>query len=162
MSYSQDNSESEVFRKIIDHEIINGGFYIQCDKPKTFFDIKDFKEQTGLKAPLNILKEIERNTENSNDGIWKSELLSDLNYGSDYINSKECLTKEDAEKLFEQTKKRQSIISISEPIFDKNFENCIISVTYWKFKGSAYGHSFFLKKVYGIWTVIIIYDTWLT
>ena len=36
LSYSQNNSESDVFKKIIDHEVEKGtlGIYIQCEKAK--------------------------------------------------------------------------------------------------------------------------------
>lgn len=63
LSYSQNSSEFDVLRKIIDHEIGKGtlGIYIQCEKPKISFDQKDFIEQTGLKVPENILNEIEQN-----------------------------------------------------------------------------------------------------
>jgi len=162
LSYSQNKSEFEIFRKIIDQEIKNGGLYIQCNKPKTFFDQKDFKEQTGLEVPVNILKEIEKNATKSDDGIWKSELINEFKYGSDFIKSKSCLTKKDAEQLFEKTRKRQSVVSISEPIFDNNNKNCVVSVTYWKFAGSAYGHSYLLMKVYGVWTIIKVFGTWMT
>ncbi len=74
MSYSQNSSESDVFKKIIDYEIGKGtlGIYVQCNKPKTFFDLNDFKEQTGLEVPENILKEIEKNGTKSSDGIWNT------------------------------------------------------------------------------------------
>ncbi|SDB51211.1 hypothetical protein SAMN03097699_1820 [Flavobacteriaceae bacterium MAR_2010_188] len=164
LSYSQNSSEFDVFKKIIDHEIGKGtlGIYIQCEKPKTFFDYKDFKEQTGLEVPENILKEIEINGTKRSNGIWKSEILSGLSYGSDSIKSKKCLTTNNAERLFKKTKLRQTILIISEPIFDNNYENCVVSVTHRKFIGSAYGHSYFLKKVYGLWTVIVIYGIWMT
>ena len=164
LSYSQINSEFEVFKKIIDFEIGKGtsGIYTQCKKPKTSFDQKDFREQTGLEVPENILNEIEKNGTKSSDGTWNSELISELSYGSDFIKSKKCLTKKDAELIFKKTKKRQTIVSISEPIFDNNYENCVVSVTYWKFTGSAYGHRYFLKKVYGMWTVIVEYGIWMT
>lgn len=164
LSYSQNSSESEVFRKIINHEISKGtlAIYIQCDKPKTFFHQKNFKEQTGLEVPENILKEIEINGTKSSDGIWHSKLIKELNYGPDYIKTKECLTKKDAEQLFIKTKKRQNIVTISEPLFDNNYENCVVSVSYYKFTGSAYGQEYFLKKVYGVWTVIVEYGMWIT
>ncbi|MCK0126984.1 hypothetical protein MWU76_21530 [Gelidibacter sp. F2691] len=164
LSYSQNNSESDVFKKIIDYEIAKGGreMYVQCEKPKTSFDAKDFKVETGLNVPENVLKEIELNESKSRIGIWNSELISELNYNEDFIKSKECLTKEDAEQLFKKTKKRQNIISIGEPVFDNNYENCVVSVSYLKFTGSAYGKKYFLKKVYGIWTVIVEYKIWMT
>jgi hypothetical protein len=164
LSFSQGNPETDIFRKIINHEIEKGitGIFIQCEKSKTFFDLKDFKEKIGLEVPENTLKEIEQNGVKSTDGTWNSELINSLNYGSDLIKSKKCLTKNDAELIFKKTKIRQNIISVSEPIFDDNYENCVVSVTYWKFNGSAFGHKCFLKNVYGVWTVIVEYEQWMT
>src|SRR5690606_15572180 len=132
LSYSQNNSEFEVFKKIIDYEIGKGstGIYIQCEKPKTSFDQKNFREQTGLEVPENILNEIEQNATKSSDGTWNSELISELSYGSDILKSKKCLTKKDAELILKSTANRQTIVSISEPIFDNNHEICVVSVTY--------------------------------
>jgi hypothetical protein len=164
LSYSQNSSESDIFKKIFDYEIGKGilGIYIQCEKPKTSFDLNGFKEDTGLEVPENILKEIEINATKSSSGIWNSELINELKYGSDFIKSKKCLTKKGAELIFKKTNKRQTIVSISEPIFDNNYKNCVVSVTYWKFTGSAYGHKYFFKKVYGVWTVIVEYEIWMT
>jgi hypothetical protein len=165
LSFSQNSSESEIFKKIIGHEVGKGNFgiYIQCEKSKTYFENNDFNEQTGLKVPEKILKEIKINGIKSSDGIWNSKLINDLNYGTDFIiKTGKCLTKKDAEQIFKKTRKRQNIISISEPIFDNNYENCIVSVSYSKFTGSAYGHKYFLKKVYGVWTVIVEYEQWMT
>ncbi len=164
LSFSQNSSESDVFKKIIDYEIGKGtlGIYVQCNKPKTFFNLNDFKEQSGLEVPENILKEIEKNGTKSSDGIWNTELINKLNYSSTFIKSKKCLTKKDAEQIFKETNKRQNIISISEPIFDNNYENCVVCISYSKFTGSAYGHTYFLKKVYGVWTIIDEYEQWMT
>ena len=85
-----------------------------------------------------------------------------MNYSSTFIKSKKCLTKKDTEQIFKETNKRQNIISISEPIFDNNYENCVIYISYRKFTGSAYGHTCFLKKVYGVWVVIDEYEQWMT
>nr|WP_314895613.1 hypothetical protein [uncultured Flavobacterium sp.] len=164
LSYSQNNSESDVFKKIIEHEIGKGtlGIYVLCEKSKTIFDLKEFKEETGLEVPENILKEIEINESKSSNGIWNSELINELNCGSGFIKSKKCLTKKEAEQIFEKTKKTQNIVSISEPVFDNNRENCVISIFYWKFTGTAFGNKYFLKKVYGAWTVIAVYEYWMT
>jgi hypothetical protein len=164
LSFSQNNSEPAVFKKIIDEQFGKGtfGIYVQCEKHKTFFDLKEFKEETALEVPEKILNEIEVNVVKSNDGIWNSELIKELNYSSDLIKNKKCLTKKETEEIFIKTKKRQEIISISEPIFDNNYENCIVSVIYSTFTHSASGHSYFLKKVYGSWTVIAVYGFWMT
>ena len=87
LCYSQNSSESDVFKKIVDYEIGKGilGIYVQCEKPKTFFDQNDFKEETGLKVPENILIEIEKNGIKSSNGIWNSKFTNGLNYSSDFI-----------------------------------------------------------------------------
>jgi len=164
LSFSQNNSESDVFKKIIDEQIGKGtfGIYVQCEKQKTFFDLKEFKEETTLEVPEKILNEIELNVAKSNNGIWNSELLKELNYSSDLIKNRKCLTKKETEKIFIKTEKGQKIISISEPIFDNNYENCIVSVIYSKFRQSSSGNSYFLKKIYGNWTVIAVYGIWMT
>ena len=72
------------------------------------------------------------------------------------------MTKKDVEEIFNKTKTRQNILSISDPIFDDNYENCVVSVTYSKFPGSAYGPKYFLKRVYGVWVVIVEYELWIT
>lgn len=154
--YSQ--NDAEIFREIITHEISESAFYIECDKPKTYFDSTDI----DIEIPQSIVNELVRSSDESKEGIWDSELIKKLNYNKDFIKSKNCLTKEDAETLFKKTGKRQTIISISDPIFDSNFEHCVVSVTYWEFTGSAYGHTYFLKKVYGLWTIILTYNPWMT
>ncbi|NAS32749.1 hypothetical protein GTQ40_17345 [Flavobacteriaceae bacterium R38] len=164
LSYAQSNPESEIFQKVIDYEISKeaSGIFIRCKKPKTFFNQTDFIEQTGLEVPKSVLNEIEKNAKMSTHGVWNSELIQEMSYHADFIKEKECLTSKDIEKLFERTGKRQSVISLSQPIFDSKFENCVVSVTYLKFTGSAYGQKYFLKKVYGVWVVIMEYDFWMT
>ena len=158
LGYSQNNSESDIFRKIIEQEIEKGSIdiYIQCEKSKTTFDQKVFKEETILNVPNNILKEIEINGAKSKNEIWNSE-ITELHNISHHINEN-CLTKKDAEGIFKNTKKTQNLIAISKPIFDNNYENCIVSITYWKFAPNLYGNKYFLKKVYGVWTIITKYD----
>lgn len=162
--YSQNNSQSEVFKKIIEEQINKGSLnlYVQCEKPQTFFDKTIFKEETGLEVSEKILNEIEVNIEKSSASFWNSKLTTELNYDSNFLNGKKCLTRKDTEKLFLKTKKRQNIISISEPIFDYTYENCIVSITYHTYIDSAAGHSYFLKKIHGIWTIITIYNFWMT
>jgi hypothetical protein len=163
-SFSQDDPESQIFRKVVDFEISKGnsGIYIQCEKPAISFDRKDFKDQTALDVPDSILQEIEGSDMKSSGGTWDADLLSRLKYSSDFIKEKACLTQKDVELLFRKTKNRQNIISISAPVFDNNSKNCVVSVTYTKFTGSSYGHKYFLKKVYGTWTVIVEFYQWMT
>jgi hypothetical protein len=85
-----------------------------------------------------------------------------LNYGPVTIKSNKCLTEKEVEQIFKKTKKWQKIISISEPIFDNNYENCVVSINYWNFTESASGSKYFLKKIYGLWTVIAEYEFLMT
>ena len=164
LSYSQNNSEAEVFKKVIDYEIERGskGIYIQCEKYKTSYDLKEFKEETRLNIPENILNEIEINKSKSSNGIWNSELINGLNYDSNFIKSKKCLTYNEVQRLFKETNTYQHILSISEPIFDNGYENCVVSVSFSTFTHSSYGNSYFLKKVYGVWVIINSYAFWMT
>ena len=136
--------------------------YIQCEKYKTYFDQTRFKEETGLEVPENILKEIETNVAKSSDGIWNSELINELNYGPAFIKNNKCFTKKDIEQIFEKTKKRQNVVCIGTPVFDNNYENCVVSVIDLNFTDSASGCTYFLKKIYGAWTVIVVYGIWMT
>ncbi|WP_426485195.1 hypothetical protein [Flavobacterium sp. 2] len=130
LSYSQ-YTESNVCKKIFDHQIgkRTRGIYTQCEKSKTSFEQIIFKEETGLEVPQNILKEIEANAAKSSNDIWNSELINELNYGPNFFENNKCLTKKDSEQLFEKTKKRQNIIAVSQPVFDHNYENCLVSVS---------------------------------
>ena len=163
-SYSQNNSEAEVFKKVIDYEIERGskGIYIQCEKHKTSFNLKEFKEETPLNIPKNVLNEIETNKLKSRDGFWNSELINGLNYDSNFIKSKKCLTYNEIQQLFKETNTLQNILSITEPIFDNKYENCVVSVFFSRFTHSSSGNSYFLKKVYGVWVVIHIYEFWMS
>jgi hypothetical protein len=86
LSYLQNNSDFDVFKKIIEHESGTGvlGLYVQCEKSKTTFDQKVVLEETELEVPKNILRDIEINVAKSSNGIWNSELINQLNYGAPY------------------------------------------------------------------------------
>lgn len=164
LSLSQNKSENEVFKKIIDHEIKKNKtkIYIGWRKPKTSFEINEFKAETiGLTISEITLKEFETNNINTNE-VWNSELLNQIELSSNYVASTNCLTEEETEVLFKNTKKRQNILLISKPIFDNNFENCIVSIIYSRSYQSAFGKSYFLKKVNGIWTITLEFQYWMS
>jgi hypothetical protein len=164
LSFSQNKSENEVFKKIIDNEIEKNKsiIYIRCEKRNTSFDIKEFKEENeGFVISETTLNEFEKNNIIINE-IWNSELIKQLKFNSTYIKSKNCLTNEEIELIFKNTNKRQNIVSINKPIFDNNFENCIVSVMYSKSFRSASGQSYFLKKINGIWTIVMEFGIWIS
>ena len=159
---SQVEAEKKIFYKIILENSTNNEFYIGCEKSKTSFDSAQFSKESGLIVPSNILDELSISSKKSEGGNW--EPIFPIN--SDYIpalsNPKNCQDKNNIEAIFKKKKKRQSIFLLSEPIFDNNFEHCVISFSCIRFKGSAYGSSYFLKKVYGSWTIIAVFDSWVS
>lgn len=160
--FSQIEFEREIFYKIIKENTTNAVFYIGCEKLKTSFDSVHFNEKTGLEVPLNVLEELVVSSNKSRGGNWDSEFPIKLGLMRGLLNSEHCQTKKDIEVIFEKTKKRQSVFLLSEPIFDESFEHCIISFSCIRFKGSTYGNSYFLKKVYGSWTIIAVFDSWIS
>ncbi|MEH6681042.1 MAG: hypothetical protein V7724_10875 [Sediminicola sp.] len=159
--FSQQNPDRELFDKIIKENLSSSTFYLSCEKSRTFFDGGQFKRETGLKVPSNILEELEISSKKSRGGNWNMEFLNASAYVSKFLKGN-CLIEEDVNALFEKTMKRHLVFKISEPIYDESRENCVISFSCVKFKGSAYGSSYFLKKVYGSWIVISIFNTWIT
>ena len=164
-TYSQPEYESEIFRSILNFETEKGAtrLYIQCNKAKTFFTIKDFKDRSGLQVPDSILTELENSSSNSINAFWDSDLSEAINLGLEITHHLDkCLTKDEVIELFDSTQTRQTVIGISQPIFDSKHENCVVSINYWNFIGSAWGHSYFLRKVYGKWVVIETFGFWMT
>lgn len=161
LSFPQAKADDEVFKRVLEYEFQDGSFYIECRKAKTYFDSEEFKTENGLEVPDTILSELKNESSKSSDSNWEKELF-DSKLVKSFLRSDQCLTKVDCENLFETTGRRQRIISVSDPIFDSGQENCVVSVTFWSFKGSAAGRSYFLTKVYGRWTIIFTYAHWIT
>lgn len=161
LTFSQKSADIEVFARILQYESRNGNFYPQCQKIKTYFDLKEFKEQYDYKVPEKILEQLADESCKSQDSEWESEAINALTMMG-YLRCDRCLTKAECESLFETTGRRQRIVSVSDPIFDLKRENSVVSATYWSFYGSVSGYSYFLKKVYGQWTVIFTYGHWIT
>jgi len=166
LSFSQniEEKEAEIFEKIVTHEFQYGGIYLGCTKSKTYFDSAKLTKQSGLEIPENILQELTKSSELSKEGTWNPEIIkrNHKKYTTEYIKKGKCLSGKDSKRLFDKTKERQSIVLISQPIFDSEFENCIVSVTYLKYTSSLHGHKYFLKKIYGKWIIVDTYDLWLT
>ena len=163
MSFGQVNTQVEIFETVIYSETEKGStnLYIQCEEFKTFFNKAEFKEGSSLQVPDSILNELENSSKKSFDTIWDLKVLRTNEYHNLHHLEK-CLTKNEVIDLFNSTKNRQSVLSISQPIFDSTFEHCVVSITYSTFIGSANGRSYFLKKIYGKWIVIETFGIWLS
>ncbi|WP_298248332.1 hypothetical protein [uncultured Christiangramia sp.] len=159
---NQGELEFEILESIIKYEISNEELYIQCQKPRTYFDRQDFIEQVSYDLQIEIIQELEKNASISKGALWNSKWMTDLSKKYNSLNNRNCITKNDVSKLFEKTKKRNSVLTISDPIFSNNNEYCIVSISYLMFPGSAYGNSYFLQKVQGEWTILASYDNWLS
>jgi hypothetical protein len=154
-------TDKVLLQRVAEYEFLSEGFYLKCEKQKTYFDKKEFKENVSPMVPEQILTELQQASLDSNDEIWEEKLFSSGALSS-LILKTQCLTKVDCDELFKSTGNRQRIVSISDPIFDLSEENCVVSVVYHNFKDSAFGHSYFLKKIYGQWTIVFTYDHWMT
>ena len=164
LTFSQNKEESEIFKKIIVYVIEKNKttISIKCEKPKTSFNIREFKEDTkGVPISETILNELNKNKTDATE-IWDLELIKLSEFDSKYVKNKNCITETDSENIFKDIHKRENIISISKPLFDNNFENCIVSVVHSKSFQSASGRSYFLKKVNGIWVVITEFGFWIS
>ena len=155
-SNAQNKLKLEVLESILKYEIENSDnvLYLECIKPKTYFNYQDFTKQISFDIQIEVLEELEKNASRSEDRFWKSKSMRALN--------KNCLSKKDISKLFEKTRKRHYVLSISDPIFSDNNEYCIVSISYLIFPGSAFGNSYFLQKIKGVWSIKATYDSWLT
>lgn len=164
LSNAQNELKFEVLESIIKYEIKNSDnvLYLKCIKPKTYFDYRDFTKQISFDIQIEILQEVEKNASLSKDDFWKSKWMTALRTNYNSIKNRNCLTKKDVSKLFEKTGKRNSVLTISDPVFSNNKEYCIVSISYQMYPGSAYGNSFFLQKIQGVWTILASYDNWLS
>ncbi|MCM5663624.1 hypothetical protein [Galbibacter mesophilus] len=160
--FAQFELESEVFRVVLADNAMNKKIYISCEKPRTRFEYLDFNESSGLEVPIEIIEELNRSSEKSRGGSWDSIFPLKSELASDYLKSEKCISKDDIDSLMIKKNYDTSIFNISEPIFDEKFEHCIVSFTCIRPKGSAYGSSYFLKKVYGSWIVIAVFDSWIS
>jgi hypothetical protein len=155
------SGDDDILKSILEYEIGNGQFYIQCEKPKTYFDPAEFVSQNGTGVRAKILTQLRDKSLRSSDGMWETSLFDSENI-KPFLIEEHCLTKEDCGRLFDSTGKRQRIICVSDPVFDNHEQHCVVSITHLSFKGSASGHSYFLKKVYGRWLIVFVYDDWAT
>lgn len=159
-SNSQTVEQSTIFLKILENNIRDSKSYLACEQATTFFDSSQFNSETGLEVPFEILKELEQSSKQSKGGSWHQKIPIKFEYVRQFLKSEDCLEKIEIERLFEKNHQRHQVFLVSEPIFDNDFEHCIVSLLIMSQKGSSYGNSYFLKKVYGSWTVISVFDVW--
>lgn len=157
LTFSQEQPDQEILEKIVQHEFQNGSNYIECIKSKTHFETEGFKSQNGSQVPEEVLNELQIASQKSIDTIWDKTLFAAKNINA-FIHGSNCMTTAEVRELFEITGKRQRIVSISDPIFDSDQQHCVVSIVYTPWKQSFSAQTYFLKKVYGVWTIIYIYD----
>lgn len=137
---------------------------IKCIKTKTYFDYDSvsFEKVTGLTVPARIISEWKSNEEDK-DFIaeWNEQHLNRIDtivFDYDTLTSKKpvfkCLSKDEIDQLFERTKKRQKIYSISNILFDKSKENALFQFTIIPWPGDFSSVTILIKKVFGKWTII--------
>ena len=161
--FSQGIQDKTIFNIIISDNINTATTYIGCSKSKTYFDSENFIKQTDLQVPDKILRQLEESSKKDQKSqVWDTITIAELDSLFKEYKVKFCLGDDEIEAFYNRNKKRKPIFFVSEPIFDYCFEHCIVSFSSQIFKGSASGHSYFLKNVYGSWTIIASFDFWIT
>ncbi len=172
------NLNAQMDEQII-HEILFELIGLQQDtilienlKTKTHFeyDSVSFEKMTVLAVPAQTISEWKNNEENEYfNAVWNELNLNKLDtllVENDTVNSKrpvfECLTKVEIDLLFEQTKKRQKIYSISKILFDDSKENAIFHFKIIPWPGDFSSETILIKKVFGKWKIIERFDFTMT
>lgn len=158
--YSQDETVKVIDVLLNEFDISYSELYVQSEKEKTYFSKHSFKEQTVMSIPEEILNEIERYSNDNFENEWAKDLLINT-FKKHQFKVKAYLTKDEVTKLFNDTGK-QYVIVISQPLFDEEQEHCVISITHRMYHGRASGASYFLKKIYGKWVLLEVFDLWIT
>jgi len=150
--------ENRIFETMILNQVSKGStnFYVSCDRPKTFFKVESFLEQSTLKdVPKNILHELEKKYDKYNEiKQWDCNLLKELKLPEGFLISDKCLASKKKKIILENTKERITVFTISNPIFDDKKEHCIVDVVISKYKGSFQASSYILKFIYGKWVIL--------
>lgn len=145
---------------------------IENVKIKTYFeyDSVSFERITGLTVPSKIISEWKNNEEPQNYSAgWNEQKLNKIDTlftEKDTVISKNpffiSLTKGDINQLFERTKKRQKIYSISKILFDNSKENAIFHFILTPWPGDFYFETILIKKIFGKWKIITRFDISMT
>lgn len=131
---------------------------------KTYFDYDSakFEYETGLKVPMKIISDLKNNMGSDNYTFsWNEKELNIVDTiftGKDTVLAKKpfvkCLSQNEEKALFEKTKTRQNIYSISKILFDDSKENGVFDFLYTPWPGDVSGYKIFIKKVFGKWVII--------
>jgi hypothetical protein len=176
LTFSNLNAQTD--EQII-NEILFDLFGLQQDtiliknlKTKTYFDYDSvsIENMTGLTIPSKIISEWKNNEEAQDySAEWNEQLLNKkdtLFLENDTVIGKKlvfkCLSKYKIDQLFEKTKKREKIYSISKILLDNSKENAIFHFIIITWPGDFYSETILIKKVFGKWKVIERFDFTMT
>ena len=172
------NLNAQTDEQII-NEILFDLFGLQQDtilieniKTKTYFeyDSVSFENMTGLTVPSRIISEWKNNEEPQDFSVeWNEQKLNKIDtlfLENDTVIGKKpvfkCLSKGEIDQLFEKTKKRQKIYSISKILFDNSKENAIFHFVIIPWTSDFYSETILIKKVFGKWKIIERFDFTMT
>lgn len=160
---AQNVAQYEVLRTVVEHElkVSNSPLFLGCDKSRTVFDPKVFLEESELFLSERILDDLRQGAGQSKTGRWDKKFLKTIQ--AEFMElQKICLSPKAIENKFSSTGKRQNILMISEPIFDRDYSYCIVQIVYQKFFKSAYGGSYLLKRNPSGWEIIAEFEYWMS
>ena len=143
-------------------------YFIRCIQPKTYFN--KFNEKLDLKISENVLIELENKSNNQKKvNYWDKSYFKNVLDSKTYVGKVqlECVnvSNEDIVKSrkdydyyikdlsYQKGEEFPVIISISNPLFDKQKKHCIISVVSALYTYSFTVTDYFLVKIYGKWVI---------
>ena len=156
-------SEADLLMIILEQsrELEERALQLDCSKKKTFFNAKIFLESTNLNISSSVLKELETSSKSKSSGSWDKGLTKSL-FNKVLLSRNICINKDDFESTKNTKSKDVSLITLSQPLFDKNCRYAIIDVTFTSSTGNAKGYTCFAKKIDGTWSVIAKYQLWMS
>lgn len=126
-------------------------FYINCHKPKTFFEETEFIIETGITDfSKQKMLEFKINSFSQEKEKWEVEKF-------EKITNKFITKIEETCNYFEQKRflnKKEKLITFHNPIFDNDRENCIITVVLSHSQNGFSSQDYFLTKIYGKWIIV--------
>lgn len=168
---SSQNDEGEIIEVILwsninENFVMSPKYYIECCRPKTFFNINDFIETTGLDSiPDNVLNELYEASIKDYQNTWNKNRIGELKKQfSRYLLSDKCQGRLEVDKIQKRKIKNKEIeknvyiLTFHKAIFDKKKNHCVITVVTSFYQDSFFSMTYFLKKIYGKWIIISEFD----
>lgn len=160
---AQTAAQYQVLQTVVEQELKASGtpLFLGCLKTRTVFDPEVLREESGLLLSDSILTDFKEAADQSKTERWDKKGLKTIQAGNKVLH-KICLSPRAIENKFRSTGKRQNILTVSQPIFDRGGTYCVVQIVFQKFFKSAYGGSYLLKRTPSGWKIIAEFESWMS